>query len=492
MSDTIQLPFDNTIQCAVIGHMLTHNVFFLQAVNKMRPEWFISKMNSVLFDIIQKFYKENRRCPSAPEIKNTKIFLLEDQAVQVRLAAHLQACINATGEYKLDIIKKDLTAWLHAVTFKNGVEKGVNLFNNKKIDEAYLHINDVVKQLRDASFESEPRVSFKDFETILDRVETMFKGAYSTGLRLLDQAILSGTGTDGVRGSLVPKDQTVLLAPVNVGKTTVSLTMAVFNALAGNKILFLTHEGNPDTISKNIFACATGMNYSQLMQARKDPEGRKILAEIANRLDTNMSYVHYEKPGMTIQDVEPLIYREQERLLSSNSKLDMIFNDYPALLRMKGMNNDQERIIQAAVYRYFGQIVADVGAHGVSAVQANREGSRVVKAGERCLRIEDVAEAWGIPQIAATMISLNRQVEGPFKDIMTYFICKTRTNQVGGAVACKTDLSCARMHSNDLGAVSYNGNIFMPDRAKMYIENDSYRNKDLPFEALQVTGDHHE
>lgn len=481
-----ELLFNPEVQDAVIGHAILSSKFFLECKARMKPVWFSAANNSKIFDIMMKFSHNFRRHPSILEIQNYKEFLLEDHATQLRLIGHMNICIQRAAQYGLDVIEKDLTAWLTAVIFKGGVEKAVGYFNSKNLDKSFTEIMAVVKDIREASFQEGHRVSFSNFEDYLQEDEHLYDNAYSSGLGLLDKAILAGATT----GSLLPGELTVILAPINVGKTTTMMTMAVENAIRGRKVLFLAHEGTVVDLRSKALRCALGVTRTQLFIMAKDEKGRAIIRDVANRLEENLIYIHYEKPGMCIEDVEPMIYREQERLKSIGSKLDMIFSDYPAKLRMRTFSaQTPERIIQAQVYSYFGQICADLNVHGVAAVQTNRDGSKAVRAGERLTGMEDTAEAWGIPAIAANMISLNRQTTGSCQDIMTLFVCKTRANTVGGAIACKTDLACARMFSDDLGAIGYMGNIFMPERMKKMLEQGHYKNTILTPEEAYVEGD---
>jgi replicative DNA helicase len=482
----VELFFNPEVQDAVIGHCMLSSKFFLDCKSRMKPSWFSSTNNAKLFDIMVKFSNAFRRHPTVLEIQNFKDFMLEEYATQLRLIGHFTICMQRAGQYGLDVIEKDLTAWLTAVIFTNGVKKAVGHFNNRQIDQSYAEIMSVVKEIRDASFQEGYRVTFADFEDYLQEDEHLYDNAFSTGLSLLDQAILNGA----VGGAMLPGELTIILAPINVGKTMTMLTMAVHNAMKGKKVLFLAHEGTKVDLRSKALRCALGVTRPQLLQMVKDETGRTAIREIANRLEENFIYIHYEKPGMCIEDIEPIIYREQERLKSIGSKIDMIFDDYPDKLRMRNMSaQTPERMIKALVYTYFGQICADIGAAGVAAVQTNRDGSKAVKAGERLVGMEDTAEAWGIPAIAATMISLNRQITGACQDIMTFFVCKTRSNVVGGAVACKTDLACARMHSDTLGAIGYMGNIFMPDRMKIMLEQGHFKNQILTPEQAYLEGD---
>jgi replicative DNA helicase len=482
--DGMTLPFSSDMQDAVIGWMFKDKTFYVKAKSRIEPQWFLSQKNSKLFSVISKFEKQHGRSPSTHELENFREITLEPEDTQRKLMTHLHGCIEKSTSYGLDFIKKELTPWLRAVTFKRGIDQSVNMWNQKDITKSYSHVDQLMRQMRDITFDDALAVCFSDFRSVIEDLQNLYKGAMSTGLTLLDRALVP----DHDGGSLLRGDMTVLLAALNLGKTTTEMTIAVHNALLGKKVLFVTHEGNKTQLSGKIIQCALHLTEKDLFKLYETEEGRRVISLTTEILDQNLSYIHYEKPGMCVEDVEPIIYQEQERLMARGSRLDLVFNDYPGLLRSRnlGSSND-ERIVQAYVYRYFSQMFTDLDVHGIVAVQSNREGSKVIKAGERCLTTEDVAEAWGIPQIAANMISLNRQIDGMFQDIMTYYVCKTRSNRVGGCVACQADLGRARMHGNDLGAVSYTGNIFIPDRAKKWIQNDSVRNTMLTND--QVEGD---
>jgi hypothetical protein len=88
------------------------------------------------------------------------------------------------------------------------------------------------------------------------------------------------------------------------------------------------------------------------------------------------------------------------------------------------------------VYNYFSQIALEHNCHVLTAIQTNREGSKVNRkvgkgAESRFLTMEDVMESWGPMTTATNVISINRPPEAQARHVTGFCICKSRSSEVG-------------------------------------------------------------
>jgi hypothetical protein len=271
-------------------------------------------------------------------------------------------------------------------------------------------------------------------------------------------------------GSLLPGDTTVVVAPTNSGKTTSMLTTAVANARRGKSVLLMTHEGRPSDIKMKLLCCALGVTQAKIFEKmRGSPEERKLLERAAMMLESQITYVPYNKAGLCVEDVEPIIRRKQDERAAKNSGegFNLLVSDYPAKLttRMGAEGKMSKRNIDEIVYGYYIQYALEYGFHSLLAIQTNREGSRINK-GQREPRLltgEDVHESYGPIQEATNVITINRDPTAKARSRLTYYVDKSRSSETGFAVVCRTDFGSATTHSDKLGGCWYRGTDTMSD-----------------------------
>jgi replicative DNA helicase len=485
----IQLPFSEDRQDAVLGYLLLNSQFFLQSRNRIKPNWFIKAQNARLFAIQLNLYDRYRRFPTIDEIKSSGELMAEPQATRNDYYARINLCTSRTQTHGLDIIRDELTEWMHSVIFQNGIEKSVTLFNAKKTKESYEHVTGIVKQLREISFDDSEEVKFENPVQFTQDSQLDFSKAITTGLSILDRALI----TDAVAGGLVPGDMTIILAATNVGKTSVMITTIVHNLKRKKKVLFMTHEGRPADIRNKIMCSYIGCTMSQLMSMYKTPEGIQMLENAASDISKWLTYIPYNKPGMSVEEVEPIIRRYQDSLKMSNPEgkgFDLLVVDYPAKLTTNRASKGllPQRISDHIVYEYYTQLALEYNFHVLCAIQTNREGSKVNQGKEdRFLTMEDVAESWGPMQSATNVISLNRDVLSQQKNIMTFYVCKSRASRVGTAVVVRTDFAKCLTHSEEMGGLYYYANAPMSDKVDRFLAD--FNGKQLPDNLIEISRD---
>lgn len=484
---TTQLPFSEDRQDAVLGHLLTNHQFFIQAKNRIKPTWFKETECGQIYAAQLHLFEKYRRQPTIDEVKAIMDRFAATNQIKNKLIAKIAICVAKTQTHGLDIIRTELTEWLHSIIYQESIEKSVRLYNSKKTHESYEHIKQLTKDLQDIKFDDGEEVRFDNITQSSEQVKLDYSKALTMGLHLLDKALL----TDASVGGLLPGDMTILLAPVNIGKTTTMITVIKHNINAGKKVLFMTHEGRPNDIRNKLLCSVANCTMGELMNLYQTPEGLARLEEASQKLSKFLTYVPYNKPGMTIEDVEPIIRRYQEncRISSPDGKgYDLLVVDYPAKLTTvrasKGML--PQRVSDHIVYEYYTQLALEYNFHVLCAIQTNREGSRVNQGkDERFLTMEDVNESWGPMQSATNVISLNRDLLSQLKGVMTFYVCKSRASQVGTAVVAQTDFAHATTHSNNMLSAFYFANAPMSDRIDALLAE--HNGVQIPDDKLEIT-----
>lgn len=478
------LPFAERKQEAILGHLLTDQGFFLRSRSLIRPQWFASGHARRIWKIKLDWYEQYERVATVEEIKNCPEITREENKVRAELTACINNAIRETQNYGLDALSHELTTWLRARIFIEGTDKAKQKFNNERYDEAYVAMDESLKSIKEAYFEKDNEVDFSNFRDHFAKQQEERNDGLTFGLKIVDDLLLPGN----LNGGLLKGDTTIMLAPTNVGKTTSMITTIVANLKARKRVLFISHEGRPTDLQNKIWCAFLDATLPEIFEQLSDKEKVKIVERASLFISKYLTYVPFNKAGGAVEDVEAIIRRYQERCIAVNGVgYDMLVDDYPAkLTTLRAQHGGfSKRDIDLVVYNYFVQLALEYDFHSLLAIQTNREGAKVNKGNadiRRLLMMEDVSESYGPMQLATNVISINRDPKAKAMNRLTYYIDKSRSNDTGWAIVCRTNYAHAITHSNKLGATYYRGASTMAQKIDDLLRD--YTNKEIPFEVL--------
>lgn len=486
--DTSALPFSMEKQKAVLGHALYDERFFSTIIMKVEAEWFSEPLVCRIYDALKRWYRKWGKRPTVQELLDSEwITKLSPQEIQ-QIQGTVAMVKKSRETYTPMPLLAEMEVWLKTRLLQLALPKAALTFNKRDIDGSVQVLNSMVKDFHEIRFMEDGESTFSNFGTDLIRENVEKSKALTFGLAAIDR-ILDPHGTGG---SLLPGDMTVILAPTNVGKTSVMVTVAVHNIMQGKSVLFVSHEGRPDEIKNKFMRCMANMNQPELLRAYTSVEMAETMRgyeEIFNRF---LVYVPMNKPGLTVEEVAATIDRYQERRrLATGRGFDLLVDDYPAKLTTNTAKEGhlQLRHIQEIVYNQFVQMGLHHQFHVLVAIQTNREGSKVnrkmgqYKHETRLLHMEDVMETWGAMTAAATVISINRTAIDAELKKLTYLVCKSRGGETGWAVVCNTDYDRCRIHANYLGCFWYRGEDGLGEQSADIMA--AFKNQAVPSEKIR-------
>lgn len=491
--DTQELPFSEEKQKAIIGHLLFTRAdveFFINIVSKVDPGWFKDEMPKLLFKFIKNWYKNHSERPTEHQIMESLEMMEQPAKVQEQIRGVLSTTKVSRERYSIEGISTELQNWMKARIITMALPEAGKAFNNQEMDKCALILNGMVKDYYDANFHGDGVEKFTKYQDELAQEEMDRARALSFGLERMDR-ILDQHGAKGM-GSLLRGDMTILLAPTNVGKTSAMVTVACANLRRGKSVLFITHEGAPREIKNKIMRCISRMNKPELSRGYHEEDKRKSLMKIEDSLDKLLTYMPMNKPGLSVEEVAAQIDKlQQARKAATGEYYDMIVDDYPAKLTTELARGGyfQLRHIHEEVYNQFVQMALKYDCHVLTAIQTNRDGSRVnkrtgmFKNETRLLQMEDVMEAWGPMTAASTVISLNRDWRDAANKKLTYLVCKSRSGDTGWAVIVNTDYDRCVLHSNELGCFWLRGEESVSQQSVSLM--NIYRDQEITQEMLE-------
>jgi hypothetical protein len=476
------LPFHRKKQDAIVGYCLTDPKFFMQCKTLVEPSWFSDPHTMKVYKAQLVWFKQYDRVPTVEEVRHSSEITLEEPALRIKLAAKVSECISEIQHFHLDALSLELEKWLRARIFYAGANKAQQNYNAERFEDAYTVMDGCLRDIKQASFLKEREESFANPLADIEKGKNEVLNGLTFGLKTVDDLLLPGNEN----GALLPGDTTIMLAPTNIGKTTNMITIGNANLARGKRVLLLTHEGRPLDIKEKIWRNHLGVTTKEYFDLPDTDEGRARLARGSMMLNRFLTYCPYNKAGLTVEEVEPLIRRKQDELAAKNNGkgYDLLIVDYPAKLTTKqaGGGAMNKRNIDEIVYGYFIQLALEYNFHSLLAIQTNREGAKVNKGQRderRLLVMEDVHESYGVMQEATNVITMNKDAVAKARKRMTYHIDKSRSSETGFAIVAKTDFARAITHSDELGSIWYRGTSTLADQVDDLLANPENNGQEI-------------
>jgi hypothetical protein len=313
------------------------------------------------------------------------------------------------------------------------------------------------------------------------KVPSSKKNPEISGFRVVD------TGIGDYYGFTLEGDGLFLLGDFTVThNTTALITIARHNIMRKRSVLWFTHEGVDDDLQLKMAQAVMGINTTQLLARYKTPEGMAQIATAMRLVDRYLVYIPWNHPGMTVEELVPVIERRQEERRAQNGGkgFDLLVDDYPGKLstQMAQGGRMEQRNLDAKVYDYFVQLGLKHRFHVLAAIQTNREGSKVNRDDSRLLTMEDVRESWDTMTMATNVITINRDSKAAARNRVTFYISKSRSSRTGRAVVCHSDYEAGLTHSEQLGATWYYGTQSLSDHIDTYLEQ--FKGREIPQDSL--------
>jgi len=452
----IQLPFSQRKQLAVAGHLLLDPQFFTLARHKVQATWFLDPIVGKIWNTKVRFYEQFQRIPSYDELIEYSDFVSEEIQIRQKMHQAAKLAVMESKNFGKDVIATELQGWLQAVMFQTAASQAKMLFGQQKFEDCYHFFGKELDVIKTTRFVEDREFQFENYLSDFQQELVARDNALTFGTPVMDKVLLDGNNGNG---GLLPGDQTVILAPSNVGKSTALITTICANVKLNKAVLFMVHEGRPSDINFKLWQCMLGVTRPELFKMLGTAEGKARLDKVLIHLKRNLTFVHYAKAGMSIEDIEPIIRTKQsERIAKTGKGYDLFVCDYPAKLRTKQNSGGklEKRFSLDIVYDYYVNYALEYNWHSIVAYQCNREGAKVNKSDDgRFLTQEDAAEAFGPMQTATNIITVNRSREAQVSNLVTFYVDKSRSSETGIAVTCKSNFACATTHSEEMGGVAY-------------------------------------
>jgi KaiC/GvpD/RAD55 family RecA-like ATPase len=512
------LGFDKDVQKAVVGWMLADTTFFLKCYANLKYNYFQDPVLADIVKIMFEMYEQNTQHPKIIDLKSYINAVRYDRKECNERFYLIDECLRFKETSTKEVLAEQLHGWKAYVTTQNNLRHIALIWNKKDYVTSGKLLLKAAEDIRNSTFDSGDLVQLGNGLDHFKNREVTRQFACTMGHEEFDELLMEGSkippsewGSPSVdskgnlghydiskrtRGCLLPGDTTVLLGPSNSGKTSAVISIVKANLEMHKKVLLITLEMTEDVILDKLYSNITGKTIRELSSVSQPgpalEEVKKAIKAADAMMLKNLSYIHHVKSGeMYVEDVlaklkmaqeqmktrraeERQAFREAlrktnqltdeiaQKLLDLDEKrrgYDLVVVDYPSKLKSRALGNKRIGSYEEHTYVYDQFIIAaqQEKFHAILPVQSNRDGLKITKADKdtRMLGQEDVANAFGISQVAGYFITINRSPEDKAKNIIKFYIDKSRQGATGTTFISRTDFSCSRTHDVRLPGVAF-------------------------------------
>jgi hypothetical protein len=258
------LAFDLAKQSAILGWCLRDKLFCKQCSFAVKQEWFSSPTAGKVYSAVMTLYRQFHKVPTPEDVYTYRPFTQEDARSQQRLKDTVVEALAKTQRYSLEILRAEMTEWMHAVIFSQSLQQAVTTYNAKKVKEAWSVVEAATLFKASATFEDGFNMGFQPAakRILSEREERMAqaKRILSYGNGYLNDAI----------GGITPNDLIVLGAATGAGKTQMATSISLENATVGGAdgkgvpVHYFALEAEEDEIERRIkYGLISGAYYTE-------------------------------------------------------------------------------------------------------------------------------------------------------------------------------------------------------------------------------------
>jgi KaiC/GvpD/RAD55 family RecA-like ATPase len=455
---------------AILGHCICTPSFLRNCAKTLTKEHLRDIMIADMYDFVISYYKKYDKGPTRAECESYLSQKFSDVHSLNSYRGLLYEAIDLqVKNFRVEALSEEIGAWLRTLVMRNVFVRGGALFNKSNYLEAQKLIFEMQGKLKDAAFDKDERVNMDDMEEIITNVLVNRGKACTLGHPEFDELIMTGakipksdprydeSKIEGMtKGSLLPGEITILMGPINSGKTTTISTVAVANVMMGKKVCVVGCED-----PKNKMALKFMQSFCQKTQGElsftKSEEFIRINKAWSALSADKLHYFEWIKPGkMFVEDIIDLVENAQERAIAKDGKgFDLLIVDYPGLLDSRVSRAKDIWDVKRHIYSQLRLLGVKNEFHVLTPIQTNREGFKLNTTAERLLDMGDVAQGFGIVSDADNVITINRTPEDHANFRIKYYVAKTRSGEAKRAFISEVRYDLGRTHGIGYGFAVY-------------------------------------
>lgn len=414
-----QLPHDLAAERSVLGAILLEPAAIEQAEDRLRPDQFFDKRNSLIFAAMLEL-RENGEAIDMVTLTarlNQSLSKAGGLMYLTALGSSVPTAANV-GQY-IEIVKDKHLRRLAILDLQKQLQRA---FQAGSADGIVTEVQELATRLADQAVVKSPMVHIKDAAMqVYDGLEK----------RMESKSDIIGLPTgfvdlDGITSGLQRSDLIIVAARPSVGKTAFALNVAQNVGLKSEETVavFSLEMSVIQLVTRML--CAEGqIDASRARTGKLHPDDwEKITMAIGRYADSGI-YID-DSPAMTVLDI-----RAKCRQLQKEQGLGLILIDYLQLVQgHKRRNNRQEEV--SDISRDLKQLARELDVPVIALSQLSRG---VEQRQDKRPMMSDLRESGSIEQDADIVAFLYRDdyynQDTPKKNIIEIIIAKQRNGPVG-------------------------------------------------------------
>lgn len=295
---SVKFSWDNTFQRKLLGMLLTDNYMLVQALDKLKPEYFSNDAHVLICKILMFYFTKNKSIPEKFILEQELKDKLKDSDDNVVL--HFLAELNCVYDYYVpgvetrEYLIEKVTYFAKVQSVKIAFHASLEKMQEAPEDEkTWSFIYDKMRSAMLVDRSYEPGLDyFSQIDEMFNRMNNVFEGKdrFTSGFDSIDSALTGG-------GLFVGQIASWIGLP-GTGKSLALVKAAVQNVLLGHKVLYLTMEMDELGIAQRFTSQFAKVDINSLIESREKIE-ETIDAFKSGKEQTDLLHIK-QFPGGTI------------------------------------------------------------------------------------------------------------------------------------------------------------------------------------------------
>lgn len=395
----------------ILFHLMTNVDYTQRVVPYLKPEYFNSHEEKLLFKIIAEYFGKYSKVPNSEVIKvELEVRDIEEGTYNssMELVESLESDVD-----NLDWLLERTEEYIQEKAIHNAIYESIEIIEGSDKKRSRGQIPELLSNALSVGLST--TIGHDYLADIAQRWDASHQSqkAYPTHLSILNTVVDSG---------FFKKTLNMVTATTGVGKTAFMCDLAAHYLMSGYNVVYITLEMAEWRIAQRIDANLLDIPLKELKKLNKeDFEGR--LGRIKMKAKTGKLIIK-EYPPVSVNSLHLESFL-QEMSVKKNFKPDIIFVDYLNILlssRYNGNGANSYTVVKS-IAEELRSLMVKYDAVGFSATQLNRSGY-----GSTDVDMTSISESIGLP---ATVDSLFALISTPEFEERSQIMMKQLKNRYG-------------------------------------------------------------
>jgi replicative DNA helicase len=379
------------IEDVIFSHLLNNEEYTRKVIPFLKTEYFQSRNNKILFELINNYVSEYNRIPSR-EALATKIESLDNISEdEFKGCSELLSKLEADSSTSIDWLTDETEKFCQERAVYNAIMDSIKIIDKKDPKRNKGSIPEILQEALAVSFDTNIGHDF-----IAD-ADSRYEFYHINEEKLEFDLEYFNKIT---KGGISRKTLSCILASTGVGKTMFMTHNAAHHLSIGKNVLYITMEMSEERIAERIDANLMNVTVDELKELPKESFDKKI-NRIKTKTHGKLIIKEYPTSSAGAAHFRHLL---QELKIKKNFRPDVIYIDYLnicASTRMKMGGSINSYTYIKSIAEELRGLAVEFDLPIITATQSNRDGYNSSDIG-----LDNTSESFGLPATVDLMFAL--------------------------------------------------------------------------------------